>query len=140
MEAGRIMLRELHRLADERQSFAFESTLASRTLAPWIRQLIDDGYEFVLGYVWVESPDISVERVAARSRAGGHHVAEEIVRRRWQRSVDNFFGLYLPLSHQWYGYDNSARGAPIEIAEGGSGQTEVILNPERWQLLMRART
>src|SRR5215210_5215300 len=49
-EAGRVMLRELHRLADDRESFAFETTLASRSLAPWLQSLASSGYEFVLAY------------------------------------------------------------------------------------------
>jgi predicted ABC-type ATPase len=34
--AGRIMLARLHELASERADFAFETTLASRSLAPWL--------------------------------------------------------------------------------------------------------
>jgi predicted ABC-type ATPase len=33
--AGRIMLERLHELAREQSSFAFETTLASRSFAPW---------------------------------------------------------------------------------------------------------
>ena len=35
--AGRVMLARLRELAGERGSFAFETTLASRTFAPWLR-------------------------------------------------------------------------------------------------------
>jgi predicted ABC-type ATPase len=35
-QAGRIMLARLRELAAARESFAFESTLASRTFAPWL--------------------------------------------------------------------------------------------------------
>ena len=48
LEAGRIMLDRLKQLAANRQSFAFETTLASRTFAPWIKRLIKDRYEFIL--------------------------------------------------------------------------------------------
>jgi predicted ABC-type ATPase len=37
--AGRIMLTRLHHLAAKRQDFAFETTLTSRTFAPWIADL-----------------------------------------------------------------------------------------------------
>ena len=36
-EAGRIMLRRLRQLADAGADFAFESTLSSRTFAPFLR-------------------------------------------------------------------------------------------------------
>jgi hypothetical protein len=37
LEAGRVMLSRLKELAAQRKNIAFESTLASRTFAPWIR-------------------------------------------------------------------------------------------------------
>jgi hypothetical protein len=40
MEAGRVMLKRLHQLADEGADFTFETTLASRSFAPWIAKLI----------------------------------------------------------------------------------------------------
>ena len=44
--AGRVMLARLRELAAKRADFAFETILASRTVAPWIDQLISGGYEF----------------------------------------------------------------------------------------------
>lgn len=37
--AGRVMLERIYRLAREWLNFAFETTLASRTFAPWIEEL-----------------------------------------------------------------------------------------------------
>lgn len=42
-KAGRIMLDHLYELAAERKSFAFETTLAARTYAPWLGKLKDSG-------------------------------------------------------------------------------------------------
>lgn len=42
IHAGRIMLKRLHELAGRRADFAFESTLASRSFAPWISELKQD--------------------------------------------------------------------------------------------------
>jgi predicted ABC-type ATPase len=44
LAAGRIMLDRVHELARERRDFAFETTLASRTFAPWLKGLQTDGY------------------------------------------------------------------------------------------------
>ncbi len=38
VEAGRVMLTRLKQLASEGKSFAFETTLASRSFAPWLRE------------------------------------------------------------------------------------------------------
>ena len=43
MTAGRIMLERLHELAARRVDFAFETTMASRSFAPWLQELIASG-------------------------------------------------------------------------------------------------
>src|SRR5271166_2083441 len=60
LEAGAIMLSRLHRLAEQRRTFAFETTLAGRSLATWLAQLVASGYEFHLVYLWLPSPDLAV--------------------------------------------------------------------------------
>jgi len=66
LQAGRIMLARLRELAAGRVSFAFETTLASRTFAPWLKMLIRDGYRFHLAYLWVPSVEVSKQRVRKR--------------------------------------------------------------------------
>jgi predicted ABC-type ATPase len=43
-EAGRVMLKRLHQLGEAGADFAFESTLSSRTFAPFLRALKGRGY------------------------------------------------------------------------------------------------
>jgi predicted ABC-type ATPase len=77
--AGRVMLERIRKLARDRQDFAFETTLASRTFAPWLRKLQSQGYRFHLVYLWLPTVELAVARVAERVRRGGHAVAEGIV-------------------------------------------------------------
>jgi predicted ABC-type ATPase len=140
-EAGRIMLTWINKLAEQREDFAFETTLASRTFIPkiekWCRQ---EGYHFHLIFLWLRSPDLSVRRVAARVSAGGHHVPEQDIRRRYQRGICNF-KPYQALADTWRLFDNSYE-KPILIAErvGRLGNSEPILyNPERWQQFREAQ-
>ncbi len=120
--AGRLMLEHLAELAAEGVDFAFETTLASRTFAHWIEGRKAEGYEFYLHYVFVEDPEVSINRVAKRVAAGGHHVPDDIVRRRWGRSIANFFYLYQPLADQWKVYDNSTDRRTIAADAGGGIQ------------------
>jgi predicted ABC-type ATPase len=115
-EAGRVMIRELRRLAESRTSFAFETTLASRSFAPWIDDLRRAGWTFHLVFLWLPSPDFAVARVVDRVRRGGHAVPEEVVRRRYRTGLRNFFKLYRPLATTWSMYDNSG-SAPRLIAD-----------------------
>ena len=90
LAAGRIMLDRVHELAHEGRDFAFETTLASTTFAPWLRGLQNNGYKFHLVYLCLPTVELAVARVAERVRRGGHAVSEGIVRRRYDRSLDNF--------------------------------------------------
>jgi predicted ABC-type ATPase len=132
-EAGRVMLRRLHELATQRKTFAFETTLAAKSYASWIQKLRDDGYALQLVFLWLRSPDLAVQRVRERVRAGGHHVAEEVIRRRYAGGLRNFCRLYRPLADTWAVYDNSDSPYPVLIAQGGTGERERIIRPHLWQ-------
>src|SRR3712207_6585578 len=82
-DAGRIMLKRLRDLAARRVNFAFETTLASRSYAAWVSGLRARGYEFNLMLLWLRSPELAVERVRQRVRAGGHNIPESVIRRRY---------------------------------------------------------
>ncbi len=97
-EAGRIMLRRLHELARSGSSFAFESMLSSRTFAKFLRDCKATGYQVVLFYVTLPTADLAVQRVALRVKQGGHNMPTDDIHRRFQRSLNNLFELYLPLS------------------------------------------
>ena len=129
--AGRAMLRRLDALTGARRSFGFETTLASRSLAPRIRRLIASGYECHLIFLWLPSPDQAVARVAARVRLGGHAVPEETIRRRYRSGLRNLFSLYRPLTTTWRVYDNSA-DTPRLVASGAGARTMTVEAPEIW--------
>jgi predicted ABC-type ATPase len=135
--AGRIMLARLRELVAARESFAFESTLASRTFAPWLRGCIEGGYWVTLVYVMLQSPDLAVARVHRRVRLGGHSVPEVDIRRRFHRSAANFLGLYQPIADDWQVFDNSKREAVL-VAEGRKQSPPRILLPHAWQALQQA--
>ncbi len=136
IHAGRIMLKRLHELAGRQANFAFESTLASRSFAPWISELKQNsGYLFHLIFLWLPSPDMAIARVKERVRAGGHSVSEDVVRRRYSGGLRNFFGLYRPLADGWSFYDNSAESGPHLIASGEGNMDGEVHEPEIWARL-----
>lgn len=137
IEAGRIMLRRLDELADERKDFAIETTLASRSLRARIEALQKAGYFFHLTFVWLPSADMAVQRVAARVRAGGHAIPEPVIRRRYARGLDNFFNLYMPIADAWQMADNSRPDTQRPIASREAGGPMRIENIELWRRLSR---
>jgi len=135
--AGRIMIRRMRELVKSRADFALESTLANRFLAPWIAKLQADGYVFHLLYLWLYSADLAVQRVAERVRQGGHDVPETIVRRRYGRSLSNFFNIYRPIADSWLMLDNSAVGAPRPIAWRNVGGPIQIVKSGPWDRIRK---
>ncbi len=138
--AGRIMLARLRELARQRASFAFESTLASRLLAPWILRLVKDGYKFHLVFLWLPSADFAVARVADRVRMGGHGVPEDTIRRRYESGLRNFFRLYRPLTTTWRMYDNAGCLPPTLVACGSGRATARIVDGAKWDLIRRGQS
>ena len=115
--AGRIMLRRLNELAAAHESFAFESTLSSRSFAPFMRRLKASGYRIAIYYFSLANAALAVRRVKLRVSLGGHDVPADVVRRRFARSRDNFFAIYAPLADDWVLFDNSHTGDARPIAE-----------------------
>src|ERR1700722_15004415 len=132
--AGRVMLARLRELTAERKNVAFESTLASRTFAPWIRELLKSGYRFHLFYFWLPSADECISRVYERKSLGGHFVPEETIRRRYEGGLRNFFELYSPIAERWEFYDNTQKPRRL-IARGGIHRTETVVNAPLWDKL-----
>ncbi len=132
--AGRIMLTHIHQLAIARATFAFESTLSSRSFAPWLRAQAARGYDIHLVYVALRSPRLAVARVRRRVKSGGHSVPEAVVRRRFRRSAANLFDLYIPICRSWRIYDNSAAD-PVLVAESDRAGRPSVLAPGLWARL-----
>lgn len=135
MSAGRVMLDRMRQLAAARADFAFETTLASRSLAPWLAGLQRSGYRAHLLFLWLRSADLAVSRVAERVRLGGHNVPELVVRRRYRAGLVNFFRLYLPLVDSWQLFDNSDADGPRPVAAGEGGVVRMLGDADAWQKL-----
>jgi predicted ABC-type ATPase len=137
MAAGKVMLRRLDELAERRANFAFETTLASRSFAPWLKSLQPLGYQFHLIFLWLPSPEMAIERVATRVRQGGHDVPADVIRRRYHAGLRNFFHLYRPMSTTWRFCDNSKRTEPVIIARGEQ-DNESVPDPALWAIITGA--
>ena len=121
-------------LREQRATFAFETTLASRTFAPFLREARDAGYVVHLVYVSLESADLAVRRVRIRVERGGHDIPEVTVRRRYARSLRNFFEIYRQLTDDWTLWDNSGADV-VPVASGRTGAAPVLVNHDRWRSL-----
>lgn len=138
LTAGRLMLRRMKTLAAARADFAFETTLASRSFAPWLDRLRATGYRCLLAFLSLPSADLAVGRVGERVRLGGHHVPEDVVRRRYETGFRNFFSLYRQRADTWQVFDNPGLAGPHLIASGRAVESVTIEHTGLWQNLHEA--
>lgn len=107
MQAGRIMLNEIHENVAHRRSFAFETTLSGKVYSRHIPKWRELGFHVSLFFLALDTPEIAIARVATRVAQGGHDVPEATVRRRFDAGLKNFDIVYKPLVDHWMLYDNS---------------------------------
>lgn len=105
--AGRRLLEEAHSLIAAGGSFAIESTLSGKTYVKLLREAKERGYRVMLHYVRIDSAAQAVQRVRLRVLTGGHHVPEDDIRRRYERSIRHFAEDYLPLADEWGVWENA---------------------------------
>jgi predicted ABC-type ATPase len=106
--AGRLALQRIHTLIDEERSFAFETTLASRSVARLITRAKAARFQTRLLFLALSSPELAIDRVAHRVEMGGHGIPKDTIVRRYRRGLRNFFETYEGLVDEWRFYDNSS--------------------------------
>lgn len=135
MKAGRLVLEQLHELANKKRDFAFETTLAGKTYVNYLKAVKRKGYRIHLFFLWIPSVKLALQRIKDRVAEGGHDVSAEDVRRRFARSIRNFLHLYRPLLDSWMLFDNSDR-VPKLIAEE-KGSSEHIIDRGLFEKIIR---
>jgi predicted ABC-type ATPase len=123
--ASREFIRRLEEAIRGEGQFVVESTLSGRTLARLLERAKNAGFEITVLYLFIDSVEISLDRVRARVERGGHDVPEIDVRRRFVRSMRNFWHLYRPLADHWVLTYNSGTH-PEEFAVGTTIEETIL--------------
>ena len=133
-EAGRIMLKRLDELFDANITFAFETTLATKSYRSKIVQAQQKGYTVKLLFFWLENVNLAIERVSTRVAEGWHNIPEDVIRRRYTAGINNLFNIYLPIVNEAIILVNS-NGLPNLIAEKTLGSLIDVINAEGFNQL-----
>jgi predicted ABC-type ATPase len=104
--AGREMLTQMDLLAQQRAEFMLETTLATMTYAKRIPTWRQNKYWISLIYLRLPSVEASIARVRKRVQAGGHAIPEDVIRRRFARSLMYLERVYKPLVNDWHIWDS----------------------------------
>lgn len=137
IQASRMMLERLKNLAQQKQTFAFETTLAARSFAPFLRRCQAQGYRVNLIYVWLNSVELAVTRVALRVASGGHNIPEDVIRRRYERGRKNFLELYSELADYWIVYDNTRPQRELIAEKVPEQPAATIYRADIWQQIQQ---
>ena len=93
----------------------------------YIKQAREIGYKIIFVYVVLASVEQNIARVRQRVALGGHDVPEDIIRRRYYRSLSNVDSV-CKKSDEWKIYDNSNNKYEL-IVQGIGEKINVINNP-----------
>ena len=129
MQAGRIMLARMDELLQKGETFAFETTLATKSYKQKIEWAQANGYEVTLLFFWLDSPNMAKKRVAQRVAEGGHSIPSETIERRYHNGIANLFTIYIDMVDICYIFDNS-EGERTPIAKKYKGGKEIIYNTD----------
>jgi predicted ABC-type ATPase len=133
-EAGRIMLNRINELLEKEITFAFETTLATKSYKSKIIEAKAKGYKVKLLFFWLQNVTLACERVKTRVLEGGHNIPSETIKRRYTRGIKNLFEIYLPIVDDVMIFDNSL-GLNEIIAEKYLDGELSIINIEKFNLL-----
>ena len=134
MQAGRIMLARMDELLQKGETFAFETTLATKSYKQKIEWAQANGYEVTLLFFWLRNVTMAKERVAQRVAEGGHSIPTETIERRYHNGIGNLFAIYMDMVDICYIFDNS-EGRKELIAQKEKHKEIVICNNDKFNLM-----
>ena len=133
-ESGRIMINRINELLKDNESFAFETTLATKSYKNKIIQAEKQGYTVTLLFFWLNNIKLAKERVKIRVIEGGHNIPEDVIERRYLKGIYNLFDIYLPIIDGALIFDNSF-GKHELIAQKLSGEDLTVIDKIKFNKL-----
>ena len=125
-ESGRIMLNRIDELFKNEESFAFETTLSTKSYKNKIQKAKEKGYTVTLLFFWLQNVELAKERVKIRVSEGGHNIESNIIERRYNNGIKNLFNIYLPLVDGALIYDNSEGKHELLAIKTIDGKLKII--------------
>jgi predicted ABC-type ATPase len=121
-------------LIGRRESFIFETVFsdpAGSKLA-FLQEAISSSYTVVLFFIGIDSPAISIDRVAMRTLKGGHDVPNDKIKASFARTMENLRRALVTLP-KVYVYDNSDLSSPFRfVVESGNSHLRTHPPIPKW--------
>ncbi len=125
IKSRKLVLEQIHEYMDKGCSFGFETTLSGKLYLKLFEDMKTQGYRLHIFYLWIPTTRLALARIKNRVAEGGHPVPAGDVRRRFERSLTNFFGSYQAIANDWTLFDNSST-RPLMVAKRSSDKLEIF--------------
>jgi predicted ABC-type ATPase len=104
-------------LVEQRESFAFETVFSDPVgdKLAFLKEAAASGYNVVLCFIGIASPEVSEERVSMRVSQGGHDVPADKLIARFPRTLSNLKAAIRVLPFVWV-FDNDDLRVPFRQA------------------------
>lgn len=134
IEAARIVINNVVNTLNSGESFVLETTLSGTYQNELIKNAHEKDYRVVFSYVMLASPEQNIARVKQRVQLGGHNVPEDVLRRRYIKSIKNFIPV-CEMSDSWILYYNGDKQI-TEIAHN-TDKCVVIKDKDKYNETLR---
>ena len=118
LQGGKLALRRIRDCLEGGICFTQESTLSGSFVSKTAREARDAGYLVRLYYIALDSAGECLERIENRVRRGGHGIAPEVVRRRFDGRWEAVSKL-LPYCSEAVFYDNDNGFRKVAVYQSG---------------------
>ncbi|MCQ2170560.1 MAG: zeta toxin family protein [Bacteroidales bacterium] len=134
--ASRFMLQKISYMLERQKDFGIETTLATRTLTGILQRAREQGYRITIIYLWLESPELAVDRIRRRVQSGGHNITTDTVQRRYSAGLHYFFETYKPMADRWVLADNTR--PPFAVVAEGSAEMTIVRNRKKYEQILNS--
>lgn len=138
IEAARLFSFRLNESLMAGESLIVESTLSGLSLKKFLASARENNFIISVFFVFLDSPELCIQRIAARVAKGGHNIPEADVRRRFGRANNNFEQIYKKLADDWFLIFNA--GDSFEQIANGDANGVIIYDEaryEQWQATIK---
>jgi predicted ABC-type ATPase len=127
--AGSLAIRLVERLIEQRISFCYETVFSHKSKIDLAAGAKAVGYEIILVYIHLETPELYEARVHQRTVQGGHSVPAEKIYSRLPRTMENISAV-IPLADEVSLLDNSSKQNPFaQVAVIKAGEIRPLVSP-----------
>ena len=126
--AGKIFLRRIEELLNQKQDLILETTMSGKYLIKIIQKAKGSGYSIDVFYLYLDNVINNIARVQNRVYNGGHDIPKDDIIRRYYRSRKLFIEQYKDMADRWFLFFN-ADDEFEEVANFADGELTILHEP-----------